>query len=60
MTTEDAVTALRKAAKWAQMGLVVSTGSPVDVSGSDSAANGKKKTAVEVVCKEKNAELARY
>ena len=54
------MSALRKAAKWAQMGLVVSTGPPVD---SSSAATtpvaDKKKTAVEVVCREKNAELAR-
>jgi E3 ubiquitin-protein ligase HECTD4 len=60
VTTEEAVSALRRAAKWAQMGLVVSTGPPIDTSTtSDTAANDKKKTAVEVVCKEKNAELAR-
>ncbi len=50
---------LRRAAKWAQMGLVVSTGPPVDTQQTDSLSD-KKKTAVEVVCKEKNAELSRY
>ena len=59
VTTEDAVSALRRAAKWAQMGLVVSTGSPVDTQQSDSSASDKKKTAVEVICKEKNSELSR-
>lgn len=60
MTTEEAVSALRKAAKWAAMGLVVSTGTPVDAHGSDTNASDKKKMATEVICKEKNAELARY
>ena len=60
VTTEDAVSALRRAAKWAQMGLVVSTGSPVDMQQSDNSSSDKKKTAVEVICKDKNAELSRY
>ena len=59
--TEDAVSALRKAAKWAQSGLVVSTGPPVDSTSAEVSSSGdKKKTATEVVCREKNAELARY
>ena len=41
------------------MGLVVSAGPPVDSNSSNNAANDKKKTATEVICKEKNAELAR-
>ncbi len=60
MTTEDAVSALRKAAKWAQMGLVVSTGPPIEGSTTVTSGSDKKKTAVEVICKDKNAELARY
>ena len=59
VTTEDAVSALRKAAKWAQMGLVVSTGPPVEGATADSGGTDKKKTAVEVICKDKNSELAR-
>ena len=59
LTTEDAMSALRRAAKWAQMGLVVSTGQPLEGTTSDNSSTDKKKTAVEVVCKEKNAELAR-
>ena len=42
------------------MGLVVSTGSPVDTQQSDNSSSDKKKTAVEVICKDKNAELSRY
>ena len=71
--TEDAASAVRRAVKWAQMGLVVSTGPPVDTAAGENAAGNssggsgggssvgvdKKKTATEVVCKEKNAELAR-
>ena len=63
--TEDAVSALRKAAKWAsQMGLVVSTGPPADGVATETPAQAamatdKKKMAADVVCKEKNIELAR-
>ncbi len=59
--TEDANAAIRKAAKWAQGGLVVSTGPPVESNGESANENGKekKKVATEVVCREKNAELAR-
>ena len=53
------MSALRRAAKWAQTGLVVSTGPPLDGVPSDNSSSDKKKTAVEVVCKEKNSELAR-
>ena len=53
------MSALRKAAKWAQMGLVVSTEPPVDTVSPDNSANDKKKSATDVVCKEKNVELAR-
>ncbi|XP_038054835.1 probable E3 ubiquitin-protein ligase HECTD4 isoform X2 [Patiria miniata] len=59
--TEDANTAIRKASKWAQSGLVVSTGPPVENNNDSSNENGKekKKVVTEVVCREKNAELAR-
>lgn len=57
--TEDAVSALKKAAKWAQMGLTVSTGPPIDIICESTVSGDKKKTAAELVCKEKNAELAR-
>jgi E3 ubiquitin-protein ligase HECTD4 len=60
VTTEDAVSVLRKAAKWAQLGLVVSTGPPVDMTSLESNASDKKKTGADVVCKEKNIELNRY
>ena len=59
VSTEDAVSALRRAAKWAQMGLVVSTGSPPGGI-VNTATTDKKKTQTEVICREKNAELARY
>lgn len=60
LTTEDAVSAFKKAFKWAQLGLVISTAQPTDTSVADSG-NGsdKKKMASEVICKEKNSELAR-
>ncbi|KAK3084084.1 hypothetical protein FSP39_007865 [Pinctada imbricata] len=59
ITTEDAVTALKKAAKWAQMGLVVSTGPPVDNVPAEAPTGDKKKTSSEATCREKNNELAR-
>ncbi len=40
------------------MGLVVSTGSPPDVT-VNTATTDKKKTQTDVICREKNAELAR-
>ena len=59
--TEDVNTAIRKASKWAQGGIVVSTGPPVENNSDAANENGKekKKVATEVVCREKNAELAR-
>uniref|UniRef100_A0A2C9LBF7 Uncharacterized protein n=1 Tax=Biomphalaria glabrata TaxID=6526 RepID=A0A2C9LBF7_BIOGL len=61
LTTEEAVSAFKKAYKWAQMGLVISTAPPTDTSISENN-NGvdKKKTVSEVICKDKNSELARY
>ncbi|ESO97623.1 hypothetical protein LOTGIDRAFT_228255 [Lottia gigantea] len=56
--TEEAMTALRKAYKWAQIGLVMSTSPPTDVSQTD-VTDGKKKTASDVICKEKNVDLAK-
>ena len=53
------MSALRRAAKWAQMGLVVSTGSPPGGT-VNTATTDKKKTQTDVICREKNAELARY
>ncbi|KAK6968629.1 E3 ubiquitin-protein ligase HECTD4 [Biomphalaria glabrata] len=60
LTTEEAVSAFKKAYKWAQMGLVISTAPPTDTSISENN-NGvdKKKTVSEVICKDKNSELAR-
>ena len=65
VTTEESSSALRKAAKWAQMGLIISTGQPIDtLTSSTSSDNGntaadKKKLASEVICKGKNADLAK-
>ncbi|WAR02868.1 HECD4-like protein [Mya arenaria] len=59
VVTEDALTALRKAARWAQMGLVVSTGPPVDSPPTDLSTGDKKKTEKEIICRDKNSELAR-
>ncbi|XP_055958013.1 probable E3 ubiquitin-protein ligase HECTD4 [Patella vulgata] len=59
VVTEEAMTALRKAYKWAQLGLVLSTGPPTDTTQTDTVSDGKKKTATDVVCKEKNLELAK-
>ena len=58
MFTDDTASALRKAIKWSQSGLIVSTGPPVDSTDTE---NGKekKKVAAEVVCREKNSDLAR-
>ena len=52
--------AFKKAFKWAQLGLVISTAPPTDSSTAESS-NGsdKKKMASEMICKEKNSELAR-
>lgn len=57
--TEDALSALRRAAKWAQNGMVVSTGPAIEREPVEGHSSDKKKTTVEVVCKEKNAELVK-
>ncbi|XP_043571193.1 probable E3 ubiquitin-protein ligase HECTD4 [Chiloscyllium plagiosum] len=61
--TEEAVAALRKATKWAQSGLIVSVGPPVEAANQDATSGlttgDKKKTARTSICREKNAELAR-
>lgn len=62
--TEEASAALRKATKWAQSGLIVSVGPPVEsinpetVSGLST--GDKKKTAQTSICRERNSELARW
>lgn len=61
--TEETTAALRKATKWAQSGLIVSVGPPVEsvnpetVSGLST--GDKKKTAQTSICRERNSELAR-
>ncbi|XP_005729506.1 probable E3 ubiquitin-protein ligase HECTD4 isoform X5 [Pundamilia nyererei] len=61
--TEEASAALRKANKWAQSGLIVSVGPPVETLAQETAggitAGDKKKTAQTAVCRDRNAELAR-
>ncbi|XP_051557544.1 probable E3 ubiquitin-protein ligase HECTD4 [Myxocyprinus asiaticus] len=61
--TEEASSALRKANKWAQSGLIVSVGPPVETTGQENSGGAttgdKKKTAQSTVCRERNAELAR-
>ncbi|XP_014675681.1 PREDICTED: LOW QUALITY PROTEIN: probable E3 ubiquitin-protein ligase HECTD4 [Priapulus caudatus] len=67
--TEDAVSALRRAAKMAQAGMIVSTGPLVEAAATTGGGGGgggggpeggdRKKMAVEAVCKDKNSELAR-
>ncbi|KAL4646588.1 putative E3 ubiquitin-protein ligase HECTD4 isoform X5 [Arapaima gigas] len=63
VVTEEAVAALRKATKWAQSGLIVSVGPPVETLALESAGGvttgDKKKTAQTAVCRERNSELAR-
>ncbi|TKS78950.1 putative E3 ubiquitin-protein ligase HECTD4 [Collichthys lucidus] len=61
--TEEASAALRKANKWAQSGLIVSVGPPVEALAPETAGGittgDKKKTAQTAVCRDRNAELAR-
>lgn len=61
--TEEASSALRKANKWSQSGLIVSVGPPVESNSQEntggSTTGDKKKTAQSTVCRERNAELAR-
>ncbi|KAF6729287.1 putative E3 ubiquitin-protein ligase HECTD4 [Oryzias melastigma] len=63
VVTEEASAALRKANKWAQSGLIVSVGPPVEALAQETAggitAGDKKKTTQTVVCRDRNAELAR-
>lgn len=64
MITEEASAALRKANKWAQSGLIVSVGPPVEALAQEAAGGittgDKKKTAQTAVCRDRNAELARW
>ncbi|XP_064322087.1 probable E3 ubiquitin-protein ligase HECTD4 isoform X2 [Phalacrocorax carbo] len=61
--TEEAAAALRKATKWAQSGLIVSVGPPVETVNPETASGlstgDKKKTAQTSICRERNSELAR-
>ncbi|XP_013909607.1 PREDICTED: probable E3 ubiquitin-protein ligase HECTD4 [Thamnophis sirtalis] len=61
--TEEAAAALRKATKWAQSGLIVSVGPPVETVSPESTSGlstgDKKKTAQTSICRERNSELAR-
>lgn len=61
--TEEAAAALRKANKWAQSGLIVSVGPPVETLVQEAAGGittgDKKKTAQTAVCRDRNADLAR-
>lgn len=63
VVTEEASAALRKAIKWAQSGLIVSVGPPVETqiqetSGGNTSGD-KKKSAQSVVCRDRNADLSR-
>uniref|UniRef100_A0A8C9FLB9 HECT domain E3 ubiquitin protein ligase 4 n=2 Tax=Pavo cristatus TaxID=9049 RepID=A0A8C9FLB9_PAVCR len=61
--TEEAAAALRKATKWAQSGLIVSVGPPIETvnpeATSGMSTGDKKKTAQTSICRERNSELAR-
>ncbi|KAM6111771.1 LOW QUALITY PROTEIN: putative E3 ubiquitin-protein ligase HECTD4 [Pterocles gutturalis] len=61
--TEEAAAALRKATKWAQSGLIVSVGPPVETVNPETTSGlstgDKKKTAQTSICRERNSELAR-
>uniref|UniRef100_A0A674GWM8 HECT domain E3 ubiquitin protein ligase 4 n=1 Tax=Taeniopygia guttata TaxID=59729 RepID=A0A674GWM8_TAEGU len=61
--TEEAAAALRKATKWAQSGLIVSVGPPIETVNPESTSGlstgDKKKTAQTSICRERNSELAR-
>lgn len=63
MVTEEASAALRKAVKWAQSGLIVSVGPPVETliqeTSGGNATGDKKKSAQSAVCRDRNAELSR-
>uniref|UniRef100_A0A8C3KPQ2 HECT domain E3 ubiquitin protein ligase 4 n=1 Tax=Calidris pygmaea TaxID=425635 RepID=A0A8C3KPQ2_9CHAR len=61
--TEEAAAALRKATKWAQSGLIVSVGPPIETVNPETtgglSTGDKKKTAQTSICRERNSELAR-
>ncbi|XP_016157564.1 PREDICTED: probable E3 ubiquitin-protein ligase HECTD4 [Ficedula albicollis] len=61
--TEEAAAALRKATKWAQSGLIVSVGPPIETVNPENTSGlstgDKKKTAQTSICRERNSELAR-
>ncbi|XP_067395601.1 probable E3 ubiquitin-protein ligase HECTD4 isoform X2 [Emydura macquarii macquarii] len=61
--TEEAAAALRKATKWAQSGLIVSVGPPIETINPETTSGlstgDKKKTAQTSICRERNSELAR-
>uniref|UniRef100_A0A8C0HEC5 HECT domain E3 ubiquitin protein ligase 4 n=1 Tax=Chelonoidis abingdonii TaxID=106734 RepID=A0A8C0HEC5_CHEAB len=61
--TEEAAAALRKATKWAQSGLIVSVGPPIESISPETTSGlstgDKKKTAQTSICRERNSELAR-
>ncbi|XP_040202102.1 probable E3 ubiquitin-protein ligase HECTD4 isoform X1 [Rana temporaria] len=61
--TEETSAALRKANKWAQSGLIVSVGPPVETVSPEIASGlstgDKKKTAQTSICRERNSDLAR-
>ncbi|KAJ3603715.1 hypothetical protein NHX12_028456 [Muraenolepis orangiensis] len=63
VVTEEASAALRKANKWAQSGLIVSVGPPVEAAPPEAAGGvttgDKKKTAQTAVCRDRNSDLAR-
>lgn len=63
VVTEEAAAALRKATKWAQSGLIVSVGPPVELVNPETVSGlstgDKKKTAQTSICRERNSELAR-
>ncbi|KAL7986606.1 hypothetical protein Chor_012889 [Crotalus horridus] len=63
VVTEEAAAALRKATKWAQSGLIVSVGPPVETVSPENTSGlstgDKKKTAQTSICRERNSELAR-
>lgn len=63
MITEEASAALRKANKWAQSGLIVSVGPPLEVLAQEAtggiSTGDKKKNAQTAICRDRNAELAR-
>lgn len=62
--TEEAAAALRKATKWAQSGLIVSVGPPIETVNPETTSGlstgDKKKTAQTSICRERNSELARW